>query len=118
MKIIWIFLESFKRKLKLLESPERRPAGNLREKWKKKSEKFKRNIIKLIKLKNRKKKNLKFRKTRKEFKEKLRSIWQTDTQLFQSKFWDSVQEQYKLKTDFTKFEKIVAKFWKIVDDIL
>ncbi len=41
---------------------------------KKKSKEFRRNKIKLIKLKNRKKVNLKFRKVEKEFKEKLRGI--------------------------------------------
>ncbi len=55
MKKIWTFLESFKKKLKLLESPEQKPAIILKKKWKKKSKKFKRNKIKLIKLKNRKK---------------------------------------------------------------
>ncbi len=78
----WIFLESFKRKLKLLESPEWKPAGNLRKKWKKNAEEFKRDNIKLIKLKNRKKGNLKFRKTGKEFKEKLRGMRQTGIKLF------------------------------------
>ncbi len=42
---------------------------------KKKSKEFKRNKIKLIKLKNRKKENLIFQKIGKEFKEKLRGIW-------------------------------------------
>ncbi len=60
------------------------------EKMKKKSKEFKRNKIKLIKLKNRKKENLKFRKIWKEFKEKLGDIWQTGAKLFQSIFWDSV----------------------------
>ncbi len=44
------------------------------EKMGRKSKEFKRNKIKLIKLKNRKKENLKFRKTGKEFKEKLSGI--------------------------------------------
>ncbi len=90
MKKIWTFLESFKRKLKFLESLER----DQLEIWgknekKKKTKEFKRNKIKLIKLKNRKKK-LKFQKIGKEFKEKLRGIWQTGTKLFQSKFWGRV----------------------------
>ncbi len=55
MKKIWSFVERFKRKLKLLESPERKPARNLRKKWKKNSKEFKRNGIKLIKLENKKK---------------------------------------------------------------
>ncbi len=56
MRKIWTFLESFKRKLKRLESPEQKPAGNLKKKLKQNSKEFKRNKIKLIKLKNRKKK--------------------------------------------------------------
>ncbi len=82
--------ESFTRKWKLLESAERKPTGNWGKKWKNNSKDFKRNKIKLIKLKNRKKENLKFRKIGKEFKEKLRGIRQTGTKLFQSKFWNSV----------------------------
>ncbi len=44
------------------------------KKMKNKSKEFKRNIIKLIKLKNRKKENFKFQKIGKEFKKKLRGI--------------------------------------------
>ncbi len=69
----------------------------------------------MIKLKNRKKESLKFRKIEKELKEKLRGIWQTGTKLFQSKFWDSVQEQWNLEKNFTKLGKMFPKFWKIVD---
>ncbi len=43
-------------------------------KMKKNQKNFKRNKIKLIKLKNRRKENLKFRKIEKEFKENLRGI--------------------------------------------
>ncbi len=70
MKKIWTSLESFKRKLKLLESSEQKLAGNLRKKWKKNSKEFKRNKIKLMKLKNRKKENLKFWKFWKELIER------------------------------------------------
>ncbi len=86
MKKIWNFLESFKRKLKRVKSPEQKPAGNLWKKWKKKSKEFKRNKIKLIKLKNRKKRKFEIRKIGKEIKETLRGSWRTDTKLFQSKF--------------------------------
>ncbi len=92
MKKISIFLESFNRKLKLLESPEQKPARNLRKKWKQNLEEFKKKKIKLIKLKNIKKENLKFRKIGKGFKEKLRGIRRTGTKLFQSKFWNSVED--------------------------
>ncbi len=44
MKKIWTFIENFKRKLKLLGSPERKPAGNLRGKGKKKNGKNLREI--------------------------------------------------------------------------
>ncbi len=48
------------------------------EKIKKKSNEFQRNKIKLIKLKNRKKENMKFQKSGKEFKEKLRGTYLTN----------------------------------------
>ncbi len=85
---------------------------------KKNSKEFERNKIKSIKFENRKKENLKFRKIGKEFKEKLRGIWRTGTKLFQSKFWDSVKEQWNFNKNFTKLGKIFTKSWKIVDDIL
>ncbi len=71
----------------------------------------------MIKLKNRKKENLKFQKFGKEFKEKLGGIWWTGIKLFQSKFWDSISEQWNLKKNFTKLGKIFEQFWKIVDNI-
>ncbi len=70
--------------------------------------KFKRNIIKLMKLKN-KNENLKFQKIGKEFKEKLRGIWQTGTKLFQNKLWDSVQEQWNFKEKFYKIRGNIRK---------
>ncbi len=88
MKKIWTFLRSFKRKLKLSKYPERKPDENLRKKWKKNQKNLRE--IKLIKLTNRKKENLKFRKIGKEFKEKLKVIWRTGTKLFQNKFWAGV----------------------------
>ncbi len=51
MKQIWTLLESFKRKLKLLESPKQKPAGNWREK---KSKEFKGNKRRLIELEKKK----------------------------------------------------------------
>ncbi len=78
MKKMWTFLESFKRKLKLLKSPERKPAGNLRRKWKKKNQKNLRET-KLIKFKNRKKKIWNSEKLERNLK-KLRGIWRTGTQ--------------------------------------
>ncbi len=55
MKKIWNFLESFKRKLKFLVS-RTKTSWKLEEKMKNNSKEFKRNKIKLIKLKKNRKK--------------------------------------------------------------
>ncbi len=81
MRKICTYLESFKRKLKLLESPEWKPAGNLRKKWKKNSKEFKRNKIKLIKLKNRKKGKFEIPKN---WNVNLKKSWEVSDELVQN----------------------------------
>ncbi len=82
--------------MKLLESPEQKLAGNLRKK-RKNSKEFKKNLIKLIKLKNRKK-NFKS----KILERNLKKSWEVFDELVQNYSKANFGTAFKINEIFRK----------------